>query len=166
MRLAEEPVPQSYHLWDNDWTPLSQNPRWNRRYSPIPMLLHSDSLSVNILQCWHCLLKGHVQRIIISNVGIVKSFVDDLIGTRYCTYESGLCTTIYWGSAVVPAICVRQRMHWWTVLKHSSNCIVSLTASPPPICQLNQPLTQPWEKWHLDHSFPFPHCIIIISWER
>jgi hypothetical protein len=40
--------------------------------------VNSDNLRVNIIQCWHCLLNWQVQRIPISNVGQVKSFVDDL----------------------------------------------------------------------------------------
>ena len=95
MRLVEQPMPQSYHLQDNGWTPLSQNPCWHRWYSPWPMFVYSNNLRVNII----CQNNVHV--------GQVKSFVDDLKGTGYCKHESSLCATICWGSALVPAICAR-----------------------------------------------------------
>jgi phosphoserine aminotransferase len=41
------------------------------------MLLSSNSFRVNMMDWRHCLLKGHVRRIAITNVGRVKSFVDD-----------------------------------------------------------------------------------------
>lgn len=46
------------------------------------MFVYSDSLRVNIIQCWHCLLNWQVQRNKISNVGWVKSLVDDLYMER------------------------------------------------------------------------------------
>jgi hypothetical protein len=39
------------------------------------MLLSSNSFRVNMMDWRHCLLKGHVRRIAITNVGRVKSFV-------------------------------------------------------------------------------------------
>ena len=115
MRLVEQPMPQSYHLQDNGWTPLSQNPCWHRWYSPWPMFVYSNNLRVNII----CQNNVHV--------GQVKSFVDDLKGTGYCKHESSLCATICWGSALVLAICVEtiisDTMYPWYVLS---------TNSPPP----------------------------------
>jgi hypothetical protein len=46
------------------------------------MLLSSNSFRVNMMDWRHCLLKGHVRRIAITNVGRVKSFVDDLTKGR------------------------------------------------------------------------------------
>ena len=42
------------------------------------MFVYNDSLRVNIIQYRHCLLIGHVRWNVISYVGQVKSFVDDL----------------------------------------------------------------------------------------
>ena len=47
----------------------------------------------------------------LSNVGRVKSSVDDLNGTWYCKHESSLCATICWGSASVPRF-VRWHVSW------------------------------------------------------
>ena len=139
MRLVEQPMPQSYHLQDNGWTPLSQNPCWHRRYSPWPMFVYNDNLRVNII-----LLK------IILYVGQVKSFVDDLKGTGYCKHESSLCATICWGSAFVLVICA------WTEVGSSSQTgdfpprlefpTCSCLSSPPPNihCKNNTPHSIIW----------------------
>ena len=47
----------------------------------------------------------------LSNVGRVKSSVDDLNGTWYCKHESSLCATICRGSASVPRF-VRWHVSW------------------------------------------------------
>ena len=68
MRLPEKAVPRSYHLSDNDWTPLSQNPCWKSSISTFRDLKRirigfgprSDDLFT------------------ISNIAKDKSFVDDL----------------------------------------------------------------------------------------
>ena len=119
MRLVEQPMPQSYHLQDNDWTPLSQNPCWNRWYSPWPMFVYNDNLRVNII----CQNNFYV--------GQVKSFVDDLKGTEYCKHESSLCATICWGSALVPAICARLRLAKFTKHKLSNVQGPCHFSSPP-----------------------------------
>ena len=119
MRLVEQPMPQSYHLQDNDWTPLSQNPCWQRWYSPWPMFVYNDNLRVNII----CQNNFYV--------GQVKSFVDDLKGTEYCKHESSLCATICWGSALVPAICAR--------LRHSNQYNIDVISSDP--CHFSSPHT-------------------------
>ena len=105
MRLVEQPMPQSYHLQDNDWTPLSQNPCWHRRYSPWPMFVYNDNLRVNII----CKKNFYV--------GQVKSFVDDLNETGYCKHESSLCATICWGSALVSAICARTHHYYMYIVR-------------------------------------------------
>ena len=120
MRLVEQPMPQSYHLQDNDWTPLSQNPCWYRWYSPWPMFVCNNNLRVNII----CQNNVHV--------GQVKSFVDDLKGTGYCKHESSLCATICWGSALVPAICAWLVLLAMYCVNHRDAYWTSSAISPPP----------------------------------
>ena len=43
--------------------------------------------------------------IIIANIGVDKSFADDLVSSRYCKCESNLCITIHWGFCGVSSIC-------------------------------------------------------------
>lgn len=47
MGLAEQPVPRSYHLQDNDWTPLSQNLCWKATIYPLSVFTRSDRLRPN-----------------------------------------------------------------------------------------------------------------------
>ena len=148
MRLVEQPMPQSYHLQDNGWTPLSQNPCWHWWYSPWPMFVYNDNPRVNII------CKNNV------HVGQVKSFVDDLKGTGYCKHESSLCATICWGSALVPAICARHKRwkqrenctHPCVPVTHSSDSTLSVVAISPPPSSSHKPLSQQSE----DTTQPFP----------
>jgi hypothetical protein len=78
MGLAEQPVPRSYHLQDNDWTPLSQNPCWKATIYPLSVFTRSDRLRPNTT----------FSRL--SGTESDKSFVDDSDGTGYCTCESRL----------------------------------------------------------------------------
>jgi hypothetical protein len=78
MGLAEQPVPRSYHLQDNDWTPLSQNPCWKATIYPLSVFTRSDRLRPNTI----------FSRL--SGTESDKSFVDDSDGTGYCTCESRL----------------------------------------------------------------------------
>ena len=103
------------------------------------MFVYNDNLRVNIIQCWHCLLKWQVQWKIISNVGRVKSFVDDLKWTGYCKRESSLCATIRWGSAFVQWF-VQEYMQKSITLA----CIVPLPyLSPPSYKKHNSPQNPP-----------------------
>ena len=65
MGLVEQPVPRSYHLQDNDWTPLSQNLCWKATIHPISVFTRSDRLRPNTI----------LSRL--SGTEIDKSFVDD-----------------------------------------------------------------------------------------
>ena len=65
MGLAEQPVPRSYHLQDNDWTPLSQNLCWKATIYPLSVFTCSDRLRPNTT----------FNRL--SGTKSVKSFVDD-----------------------------------------------------------------------------------------
>ena len=67
----------------------------------------------------------------LSNVGRVKSSVDDLNGTWYCKHESSLCATICWGSASVPRF-VRWHVSWSVVI----SCLPVVALSPPPTLHL------------------------------
>ena len=161
MRLVEQPMPQSYHLQDNDWTPLSQNPCWNRWYSPWPMFVYNDNLRVNII----CQNNFYV--------GQVKSFVDDLKGTEYCKHESSLCATICWGSALVPAICARLRLAKFTKHKLSNVQGPCHFSSPPHPnrntrnsccpCRRQQNTTQkhPTLKLQLNYTLHIQTCLYL-----
>ena len=48
-----------------------------------------------------------------------KSFVDDLVQTRYCKCESSLCTTRHWDLSCVPMIC--SSLIWKKVEKARAN---------------------------------------------
>ena len=103
MRLAEKPMPRSYHALDHDWTPLSRNPCW-------------------LSNAFHC-LRDYVKRnrpSLISSADTFakesfsnhklhcagdKSIADDFGASRYCKCESSLCATIHWGFSCVPTIC-------------------------------------------------------------
>ena len=83
MRLVENPVPQSYHLLDNDWTPLSQNPRW------IWSIIHRfrDYMTKNRLRSNCIRMRTHFncRRINhLSSFGSDTSFEDDLVRSGYC----------------------------------------------------------------------------------
>ena len=65
MGLAEQPVPRSYHLQDNDWTPLSQNLCWKATIYLLSVFTRSDRLRPNT----------KLNRL--SGTESVKSFVDD-----------------------------------------------------------------------------------------
>ena len=65
MGLAEQPVPRSYHLQDNDWTPLSQNLCWKATIYLLSVFTRSDRLRPNT----------KFSRL--SGTESVKSFVDD-----------------------------------------------------------------------------------------
>ena len=65
MGLAEQPVPRSYHLQDNDWTPLSQNLCWKATIYPLSVFTRSDRLRPNTI----------LSRL--SGTESDKSFVDD-----------------------------------------------------------------------------------------
>ena len=71
MRLAEKPVPRSYHLQDYDWTPLSQNPCWKASIFTSPDVTR---ITIGFGRASYS--------IAISNVGRDKSFVDDLYMER------------------------------------------------------------------------------------
>ena len=49
MGLAEQPVPRSYHLQDNDWTPLSQNLCWKATIPLLVVFSRSDRLRPNTI---------------------------------------------------------------------------------------------------------------------
>ena len=93
MRLAEQPMPQSYHPSDYVWTPLRQNPCW------------SDDTHLNC--CWRKDMSAQNYNAT-HNDGWVKSTVDDFVGTGYCKHESSLCATICWGSTLVLRFVVWQ----------------------------------------------------------
>ena len=42
-----------------------------------------------------------------------KSFVDDLVASRYCKCESSLCATRHWGLSCVPMICSNLFVEKW-----------------------------------------------------
>jgi hypothetical protein len=65
MGLAEQPVPRSYHLQDNDWTPLSQNLCWKATIYPPSVFTRSDRPRPNT----------KLNRL--SGIEGDKSFVDD-----------------------------------------------------------------------------------------
>ncbi len=65
MGLAEQPVPRSYHLQDNDWTPLSQNLCWKATIYLLSVFTRSDRPRPNT----------KFSRL--SGTESVKSFVDD-----------------------------------------------------------------------------------------
>ena len=104
MRLAEKPMPRSYHALNYDWTPLSRNSCW---------------LS-NVVHLVCCYVKRN-RLVLISTVGDYrqrlhptnhkvccvggKSFADDLVASGYCKCESSPCTTIHWGFSRVSLIC-------------------------------------------------------------
>ena len=66
MRLAEQLVPRSYHLWDYDWTPLSQNPCWKATISTSP---DATRIAIGFGPASYV--------IVISFIGRDKSSVDD-----------------------------------------------------------------------------------------
>jgi hypothetical protein len=72
------------------------------------MLLSSNSFRVNMMDWRHCLLKGHVRRIAITNVGRVKSsstFVGTILAYASITMGAGtfLNGRAYAGAAVTCA---------------------------------------------------------------
>ena len=153
MRLVEQPMPQSYHLQDNDWTPLSQNPCWNRRYSPWPMFVYNDNLRVNII----CKQNFYV--------GQVKSFVDDLNETGYCKHESSLCATICWGSALVSAICARTYTHSTTCCCCCCCCLFLPFLLPPPKRKHRTLTTNTHQSHHVSSiNSPISTCCVRKDW--
>ena len=86
----------------------------------------------------------------IQNVGRVKSSVDDLIWTGYCTHESSLCATICWGSASVRRF-VQGRVHVKLDVFFGTQTSWPVTDVPaihhPPQFTLYYILYFPTEKW-------------------
>ena len=90
MGLAEQPVPRSYHLQDNDWTPLSQNLCWKATIYLLSVFTRSDRLRPNT----------KLNRL--SGTESVKSFVDDFdmergivsarVGLSYDSLRLSLCS--------------------------------------------------------------------------
>ena len=78
MGLYEHTVPRSYHLQDNDWTPLSQNLCWKTMIYLFSVFTRSDRLRPNT----------KINRL--SGTENNKSFVDDFVVTEYCTRERWL----------------------------------------------------------------------------
>ena len=83
MRLVEKPVPQSYHLSDNDWTPLSQNPCWICIVY-IASNITWEEIEFALTTC-ECTRNSTARAsITLSNTGSDTSFEDDLVASRYC----------------------------------------------------------------------------------
>ncbi len=55
----------------------------------------------------------YCQLLLRLNGGSDKSFVDDLVASRYCKCESSLCTTRHWGLSLVSMICSSLFLKVW-----------------------------------------------------
>ena len=101
-------MPRCYHLPDNDWTPLSQNPRWKAMICPPSVFTCSDRLRPNTIRTRLAGTEGD------------RSFVDDLDWTGYCKYESRLVlrsTEIYpLFQRFVQLHKLRGHLHRWSAL--------------------------------------------------
>lgn len=94
MGLVEQPVPRSYHLQDNDWTPLSQNLCWKATIYPFIVFTRCDRLRPN------------TQFDRLSGTLNVKSSVDDFdielgivrarVGLSYDPLRLSLCSGDLW----------------------------------------------------------------------
>jgi hypothetical protein len=91
MRLAEKPMLRSYHALDYDWTPLSRNPCWlsNAVYR-LRYYVRRNRLCLISSVGYHS-TNDYYQLLLMLNSDGDKSFVDDLVASRYCKCESSLC---------------------------------------------------------------------------
>ena len=120
MGLAEQPVPRSYHLQDNDWTPLSQNLCWKATIYLFSVFTRSDRLRPNT----------KISRL--SGTENVKSFVDDFDMERGTvrarvglSYDSLRLSPLF-------------RWFVWTTAKKRGQLQKSLPRSPPKPNQTTQ----------------------------
>ena len=91
MQLAEKPMLRSYHALDYDWTPLSRNPCWlsNAVYR-LRCYVRRNRLCL-ISSVGYQSTNDYCQLLLMLNGESDKSFVDDLVASRYCKCESSLC---------------------------------------------------------------------------
>ena len=104
--LGIQPVPRSYHVQDNDWTPLSQNPCWKATISPLFVFTRSDRLRPNTI----------LSRL--SGTESDKSFVDDFdmergivrvrVGLSYDPLRLSPCSLICKKIQIVDLFLVKQ----------------------------------------------------------
>ena len=104
MRLAEKPLPRSYHALDYDWTPLSRNLGWlsNAAYHFHWYVRRNSFVLISSV--------GYIRQRLLPTPfkvlgGSDKSFVDDLVASGYCKHESNLCVARCWGLSLVSMIC-------------------------------------------------------------
>ena len=91
MRLAEKPMLRSYHALDYDWTPLSRNPCWlSNAVHRLRCYVRRNRLCLISSVGYHS-TNDYYQLLLMLNSDGDKSFVDDLVASRYCKCESSLC---------------------------------------------------------------------------
>ena len=135
MGLAEQPVPRSYHLQDNDWTPLSQNLCWKATIPLLVVFSRSDRLRPNTISNR---LNGTK-----SN----KSSVDDL------DMELGIVRARV-GLSYDPLRLSPSSGDLWFTIKSCAHALIVRVHPPPPIQptkrinQTNKTTTTPLKKSH------------------
>ena len=100
MRLAEKPVPRSYHLQDYDWTPLSRNPSW------LSSVVHQYCAYMTRIRISPAAMKSSKLVKLWIWIEIYSARLMNLSQTTYLnpgivSAESSPCATIHWGSSRV-----------------------------------------------------------------
>ena len=106
MRLIENLILRSYHLFDYDWTPLSRNPCWLcsvAHHSHCYMMITRFCRIATIL---FMLVNSYHEKTQFCSMRMINLLQTTYLNPGIVSAESSLCATIHWGSSCVCLICV------------------------------------------------------------